>query len=145
MKAASVCVFDPVDYFERSDPANLVVLHFEVYRMGDNTPLGARTASPCSSCYRVRVVTAVKIGEGAKTRLEELHAEIRLRTCQKVTQQELLTRLIKDAYESPDEVIDSFRESTVPLSEEQQQAMQQGRVSSGVTTDEDDGDDVLYG
>ena len=91
------------------------------------------------------MVTAVKIGEDAKTRLEELHAEIRLRTGQKVSQQELLTRLINDAYESPDEVIDSFRDSTVPLSEEQQQAMQQGRVSSGVTTDEDDGDDVLYG
>jgi hypothetical protein len=91
------------------------------------------------------MATAVKVDEGAKARLEELQAEIRLRTGQKVTQQELLTRLIDDAYESHDEVIDSFRESTVPLSEEQKQAMQQGRFSSGVETDEDDIDDVLYG
>jgi hypothetical protein len=91
------------------------------------------------------MATAVKVGEDAKSRLEELQAEIRLRAGTRVTQQELLTRLIDDAYESRTEVIDSFRESTVPLSDAEKRQMQEGRVSSGVETDEDDIDDILYG
>lgn len=88
---------------------------------------------------------AVKIEDEAKSRLEELQAEIRLRTGESVTQQELLTRLIDDAYESREDVIDSFRESTVPLSEADKDAMRAGRISSGVETDEEDIDELLYG
>jgi len=91
------------------------------------------------------VTTAVKVDEDAKSRLEELQAEIRLRTGQKVTQQELLSRLIDDAYESRDEVIDSFREPSVPLSDDEKEAMRQGRFSSGIGTEEEDIDDILYG
>jgi hypothetical protein len=89
--------------------------------------------------------TAVQVDEDAKSRLEELQAEIRLRTGKHVPQQELLTQLIDDAYESHDAVIDMFRESTVPLSAEQKKAMRQGRFSSGVETGEEDIDDILYG
>ena len=53
--------------------------------------------------------------------------------------------MIDDAYESREEVIDSFRESSVPLSEGEKEAMREARFSSGVETDEDDIDDVLYG
>ena len=91
------------------------------------------------------MATAVKVDEDAKSRLEELQAEIRLQVGRKVTQQELLTRLIDDAYESRDEVIDSFRDTTVPLSEEEKEAFRSGRFSSGVETDEEDIDDILYG
>lgn len=91
------------------------------------------------------MATAVKVDEDAKSRLEELQAEIRLRTGEKVTQQELLTRLIDDAYESRADVIDSFRESAVPLSESEKEAMQRGRISSGTETDEGDIDEILYG
>ena len=91
------------------------------------------------------MATAVKVGEEAKSRLEELQAEIRLRTGEKVTQQELLSRLIDDAYESRDEVIDSFRKATVPLSDGEIEAMGRGRISSGVETDEEDVDEILYG
>lgn len=91
------------------------------------------------------MATAVKVDEAAKSRLEELQAEIRLRTGKNVTQQDLLTRLIDDAYESRAAVIDSFRESTVPLSEEEKAAMRRGRFDSGVETDESDIDDILYG
>jgi len=98
---------------------------------------------PVSNITR-SMATAVKVGEDAKSRLEELQAEIRLRAGTRVTQQELLTRLIDDAYESRTEVIDSFRESTVPLSDAEKRQMQEGRVSSGVETDEDDIDDILY-
>lgn len=91
------------------------------------------------------MTTAVKVHDDAKSRLEELQAEIRLRTGRNVTQQALLTRLIDDAYESRDAVIDSFRTSSVPLSSEEKTAMGRGRFESGVETDEDDIDDVLYG
>ncbi len=91
------------------------------------------------------MTTAVKVDEDAKSRLEELQAEIRLRAGQNVTQQELLSRLIDDAYESRDAVIDSFRGSTVPLSDTQKEAMKRGRFSSGVETTEADIDDILYG
>jgi predicted transcriptional regulator len=91
------------------------------------------------------MATAVKVDEDAKSRLEELQAEIRLRTGTSVTQQALLTRLIDDAYESRAEVIDSFREEAVPLSEDEKETMRTGRISSGVDTDEDDIDDILYG
>lgn len=89
--------------------------------------------------------TAVKVDEEAKSRLEELQAEIRLRTGRNVTQQELLTRLIDDAYASREDVIDSFRETSVPLSEDEKAAMRRGRIASGVETGEDDIDDLLYG
>jgi hypothetical protein len=76
-------------------------------------------------------------GQGGGKRevpFEELQAEIRLRTGRKVTQQELLTRRI-----------DSFRESTVPLSEDEKEKMRRGRFASGVETEEEDIDDILYG
>jgi len=91
------------------------------------------------------MATAVKVDEDAKSRLEELQAEIRLRTGHNVTQQEILTRLINDAYESHEAFVDSFRDTTVPLSENEKETMQRGRISSGVETDEEDIDDILYG
>jgi len=91
------------------------------------------------------MATAVRVDEDAKSRLGELQAEIRLRTGKRVTQQELLTRIIDETSESYDEIVDAFRQSTVPLSDEEQAAMQRGQFSSGVETDESDIDDVLYG
>lgn len=91
------------------------------------------------------MATAVRMDEETKSHLEELQAEIRLRTETKVTQQEILERLVEDAYESKSAFVDSFRSTTVPLSEAEKEAMAEGRFSSGVQTDEDDVDDVLYG
>ena len=91
------------------------------------------------------MATAVEIDDEAKSRLEELQAEIRLRTGRTVTQQDLLSRLIDDAYKSRAEVVDSFRESAVPLTVAEKEAMQRGRISSGVETDEDDVDETIYG
>jgi hypothetical protein len=91
------------------------------------------------------MTTSVKMDEETKSMLERLQAEIRLETGRKVTQQELLSRLVADAYDSKAEVIDSFRETTVPLSAEERAAFHEGTVSSGTKTDEEDIDDVLYG
>lgn len=91
------------------------------------------------------MATAVKVDDDAKAHLEELQAEIRLQTGRSVTQQKLLSRLIDDAYNSRSDVIDSFRETTVPLSAAEKEAMAAGRFSSGKETDEDDIDEILYG
>jgi hypothetical protein len=89
--------------------------------------------------------TAVKMDEAAKSKLEELQAEIRLKTGKKVTQQELLTRLIESAVDSRTEFVDSFRDGKTSLRETEIQAFNQGTVASGAETDEEDIDDVLYG
>ena len=91
------------------------------------------------------MTAVVKMDEEAKNQLEELQAEIRLQTGTKVTQQELLSRLVSDAYDSRTDVIDSFRADTVPLSGAEKEAMRSGRISSGAETDEDDIDELLYG
>lgn len=90
------------------------------------------------------MATAVKVDEDAKARLGELQAEIRLKTGTNVTQQELLSRLIDDAYASREELVDSFRTSTVPLTAAEKAAMRDGRFSSGTATDESDIDEILY-
>jgi len=81
----------------------------------------------------------------AKSQLEELQAEIRLKTGKKITQQELLSQLIQSAVDSRSEFIDSFRDAAVALSESELQEFNKGRISSGVETDEEDIDDILYG
>lgn len=91
------------------------------------------------------MATSVKMDDDTKSRLERLQAEIRLRTGTRVTQQELLRRLVVDAVESRDDLVDSFREKRVPVPESERNAFHEGMVSSGTTTTEADIDDVLYG
>lgn len=88
--------------------------------------------------------TSVKVDEERKSRLEELQAEIKLETGKKVTQQELLGRLIDDAYETRADLIDSFRDDGVALSEAEIEEFLSGTSSSGDPVAEEDIDDVLY-
>jgi len=89
--------------------------------------------------------TAVKLDEDAKSKLEALQAEIRLKTGKKVTQQELLSRLIQSAVNSRTEFVASFRDGTETLNETELEEFNQGTIASGVKTAEDDIDDILYG
>ena len=91
------------------------------------------------------MATSVKVDDRTKDRLERLQAEIRLQTGRKVTQQEILTRLVERAIESKAELIDSSRESPFPLSDEEREQFHEGMGSSGVETTEDDIDDIVYG
>ena len=87
----------------------------------------------------------VKVDGKVKDRLEELQAEIHLQTGANVTQQELFSRLVSGAYESRTDVIDSFRANAVPLLENKKETIRSGRICSGIETDEDDIDKLLYG
>ena len=91
------------------------------------------------------MATSVKMDDDTKSRLERLQAEIRLKTGQRVTQQEILARLVENAIESKVDLVDSFREQRVPISEDEREAFHRGMVSSGDATTEEDIDDVLYG
>lgn len=93
----------------------------------------------------VSMATAVKMDKETKSKLEALQAEIKLKTGKKVTQQDLLARLVQSATESRAEFIDSFRDSPVFLSDAEVERFNRGMISSGVETDEEDIDDVLYG
>ncbi|MDV7349656.1 hypothetical protein R3751_07685 [Halorubrum distributum] len=89
--------------------------------------------------------SAVKMDEDAKSKLEELQAEIRLKTGKKVTQQEILSTLIQSAVDSRAEFVDSFRDGTTALNETELEEFNRGTIASGVETTEDDIDDILYG
>ncbi|WP_188424620.1 hypothetical protein [Haloferax sulfurifontis] len=52
------------------------------------------------------MATSVKIDDETKSRLERLQTEIRLKTGKRVTQQEILARLVENAVESKADLID---------------------------------------
>ena len=91
------------------------------------------------------MATSVKMDEETKSQLERLQAEIKLKTGTKVTQQEILERLVERAVESKADLVDSFRDEFVPLTEEKIEAFHEGMIDSGTETDEEDIDDILYG
>ncbi|QLG61115.1 hypothetical protein [Halorarum salinum] len=91
------------------------------------------------------MATSVKLDDATKSRLERLQAEIRLETGKRITQQEVLERLVDDAYASKASFIESFREQRVPVDDEERGTFHEGIVSSGHKTGEDDIDDLLYG
>jgi len=56
----------------------------------------------------------------------------------------VLSRLVESVSESRSEFIDSFRETRVSLSDDEITKFNEGMISSGIETDEDDIDDILY-
>lgn len=89
--------------------------------------------------------TAVQLDEDVKFKLGKLQAEIKLKTGKEVTHREILTRLIESAVDSRTEFLGSFRDGIRSLSEREIEAFNQGRFASGVETDEEEIDDILYG
>jgi len=57
----------------------------------------------------------------------------------------LLKSFVADAIESKGQLVDSFREERIPVSDAERKAFDEGTISSGVETTEDDIDDILYG
>ena len=91
------------------------------------------------------MMTSVKMDEETKSRLERLQAEIKLKTGNKVTQQEILGSLVERAVDSKADLIESFRDEFVPLTEEEREEFAGAMFRSGTETDEEDIDDILYG
>jgi hypothetical protein len=90
------------------------------------------------------MATSVKIATDTKDKLEQLQAEIKLETGRKVTQQELLDRIVNREFDSKAALIDSFRDDFEGLSEAEVEQFLAGTFSSGSAIDEDDIDRILY-
>lgn len=90
------------------------------------------------------MATSIKVGERTKDRLERLQAEIKLETGRKITQQELLDRIVARQFESKTDLIDSFADDWDGLSEEERAEWFSGTTASGGTVGEEDIDRILY-
>lgn len=93
------------------------------------------------------MATSIKIGEDTKDRLEQLQAEIKLETGRKVTQQELLDRIVAREFESKAALLDSFRDEWEGLSATEIEAWLTGTTASADSGDAslEDHDELLYG
>jgi hypothetical protein len=90
------------------------------------------------------MATSIKVGEGTKDRLERLQAEIKLETGRKITQQELLDRIVEREFAAKPDLIDSFRDDFDGLSEDEIEQWLSGTSRSGNPVDEDEIDRFLY-
>lgn len=88
---------------------------------------------------------SVKMDDDTKSDLEELQAEIRLKTGRQVTQQEILARIVAYAVQSKEDVIESFRDDLPELGPDDREAFHDGMIASGTRTTEEDIDAELYG
>lgn len=86
----------------------------------------------------------VKLDVDTMSKLEELQAMVEEQTGTTVTHRALLTWLIESAVESPSDLSSSFGDGTATLSEDEAEQFTQALFDSGVKTDEDDIDDILY-
>lgn len=91
------------------------------------------------------MATAVRMDAETKDRLEELQALIKLETGRKVTQQELLERLVEHGLADRDAIVDAFRTPRLPLSDDEVEALLAGATDWGVETTEEEIDEILYG
>jgi len=89
--------------------------------------------------------TSVKIDREDKERLERLQALITLRIGRRMTQQEILSKLIRDAYERGEEFIEDLFGGCTKLSDEEFERVLSLIEDWGVETSWEDIDRVLYG
>ncbi|WP_435176485.1 hypothetical protein [Halorussus sp. AFM4] len=90
------------------------------------------------------MTTLVKMDEDTKSDLEELQAEIQMKTGREITQQEILARIVDRALRSKSDMIDSFRDEMEPVDADEREAFHDGMIASGIDVSESDIDDVLY-
>ncbi len=91
------------------------------------------------------LATSVKLSESDKRKLEKLQALVTVKTSKKVTQQEILSKLISKATEEADTFVDKTFESTVPMSEEAYRKILSLTSNWGIRTKWEDIDKTLYG
>lgn len=89
--------------------------------------------------------TSVKLSKQDKERLERLQALATLKTGWKVTQQELLSALIREALERGDEFLDRAYKASVPMPDQEYEKILSLVEDWGVETRWDEVDRILYG
>jgi hypothetical protein len=89
--------------------------------------------------------TSVKLSEGDKKKLERLQALVTIKTSKKVTQQEILSKLISNATAEGDKFVVKTFESTVPMSDDAFQKILSLTSDWKVKTRWEDIDKTVYG
>lgn len=115
---------------------------FLTTRRPDKYPSSGRRSFPIEFATG-HMATPVTVDDETKALLDRLQAEIRLETGREVTQQEILARVVESASESKAEFVESFRETTVPVSDADREAFHDEMIASGVETEADDIDTVV--
>jgi hypothetical protein len=89
--------------------------------------------------------TSVKLREDDKRKLERLRALATLKTSKKITQEELLSKLIVDALSQSDKFVDRAFEDTVPMTDEKFEKLLSLSKDWGVETSWEQIDEAVYG
>jgi len=89
--------------------------------------------------------TSVKLDEEDKERLEKLQALITLKAGGKVTQQELLSALIREALTRGDEFVEKMVRTSAPMPDQEYEKILSLVEDWGVETSWEDIDRILYG
>lgn len=89
--------------------------------------------------------TSIKISEEDKETLERLQAFVTVRACRKMTQQEILSALVRDAYANSDEFLDKVIGTGESMSDEKYDKILLLIEDWGVETSWTELDQLLYG
>jgi hypothetical protein len=89
--------------------------------------------------------TSVKLAEEDKKKLDKLQALVTLRSGRKLTQQELLSALIKDALAKSDEFAEVISGLKLPMNDEEFSRVRALASDWGVETRSEEIDEILYG
>ena len=89
--------------------------------------------------------TSVKIGEKDKEKLERLQALVTLKVGRKMTQQEILSSLIGEAYAKSGEFVEKMSNVDTKMSDEEYEKISSLIEDWGVETSWEEVDQILYG
>jgi len=89
--------------------------------------------------------TSVKIGEKDKEKLEKLQALVTLKAGRKLTQQEILSSLIREAYAKSGEFVEKMSNAGTTISDEEYEKISSIIEDWGVETSWEEIDQILYG
>jgi len=89
--------------------------------------------------------TSVKIGEKDKEKLERLQALVTLKVGRKMTQQEILSSLIGEAYAKSGEFVEKMSNVDTKMSDEEYEKISSLIEDWGVETSWEEIDRILYG
>jgi hypothetical protein len=91
------------------------------------------------------VYTSVKLREDDKKKLEKLRALATLKTAKKITQEDLLSKLITGALAEGDKFVDRVFEDTVPIPDEKFKKISALSKDWNVKTSWEEIDEAVYG
>jgi predicted transcriptional regulator len=89
--------------------------------------------------------TSVKLDEEDKEKLERLQALVTLKAGGKVTQQELLSMLIREALARSDEFVEKIFKTSIPMPDQEYEKILSLVEDWGVETNWKEIDQTLYG